>query len=1272
MAYDGTLKFDTSMDSSGFQKGADKLGGIVKGLSVFSIIEKGLGMVTASIDKAVSRYDTLGRFPKIMEQMGFSAGETSIAMQKLSDGIQGLPTSLDQIVGSAQRIASMTGDLTGAADITLALNNAFLASGSSSDAAARGLEQYMQIIGRGKPEMEDWKTLQETMPYALQKVAESFGYAGTSANRDFYAALKDGEITVEQMNARFVELSTATGGFAETAKTATGGIGTAFTNMQTSIVRGVAGVVGAIDNGLSKTRFKSIENVISSTGKAIEGILKGVAGVVGFLAQNLDTLLPIVVGVSAAFKAYSIIGTVTTAFKGMQVAVSAASTILAASTLNAGKDAAMRTVLAAAIANETTAEAVSTAAKKAGLVIDAAGNLITAQGTVATAAETATVIASSGALSAKTVIVGVLTGGISIATAAQWLWNAAMAANPIGLVVAGIALLVAAIVGLVMWLGNSNQAYNEGKQYVEDYGAANDALADSLDETTDNFDKNSNAAEANANTSREMLSGLQALASKGLDRTAQETYQLQAKLNALNSVQQGLNLTIDETTGALSMTAEEVEAYISATESAARATALEDHMKALSEQMVSVESQFIDAERQIALWEQQVESGELSTAKYDKLVADLNAEMVRLETTQAGIVQEMAQNEAAYTQVLAQQEQERQALIALQEDEIRAFAAQHHLSYKDIRADMDENNLTFAGWQEENQKVLDKSQAAVAEFADKWGFSLDDVNTAITASGLTIEDYVERQTEALEHSMEVHAEYTATVTNGFSTMEQESAISLSNFTENMRLNEEATANWAANMNTLMDLGINQGVINQLAQMGPEGAAQAQAFVDELVQMNGGVDLALGNTSVAVATKLAEIDETFNTSLATASAAADAQLRAESYYTAGYASIDKIATGIAENPAATDAATQSGTDIAQSITTAVETVDFSATGQTIGSSMVTGLTSAVSGGVGEITSAATSMSTSVQSVFHTMSTQSQNMVTQMMTGINSTIVSRANTVRASVTSMGNGITAALNTVKTQAVNITTQMMASINSAIVSRTSTVKSSMTSCANGVVTALTELKTKSGTLAEQMMTNINSAIVSRTGTVEGSASNVSSGIVDNLEPMVDGAASVAESMMDGIGDAMDRNAYALYDKAREIANNIADIMADALDVHSPSRVMIRLFGNVMMGIYEGMDGMSGMLYREAQSIADGLAERLTISPDVANALAGQLRGITEANPLGGITLVPQAAYGGAGGGTSYVTSLTQHITTPKPLSPSEMTREGQDLLRRSRWQLP
>lgn len=57
------------------------------------------------------------------------------------------------------------------------------------------------------------------------------------------------------------------------------------------------------------------------------------------------------------------------------------------------------------------------------------------------------------AVSASTVLYGLLTGKVSLATAAQWAWNAAMMANPIGLVIAAVVALTAAVGGLLYFSG---------------------------------------------------------------------------------------------------------------------------------------------------------------------------------------------------------------------------------------------------------------------------------------------------------------------------------------------------------------------------------------------------------------------------------------------------------------------------------------------------------------------------------------------------------------------------------------------------------------------------------------------------------------------------------------------------------------------------------------------------------------------------------------------------------------------------------------------------
>src|SRR5690625_263550 len=290
---DGSVKIEVLLDDSKVSGGVKKVEGRLSGiastakrglatvgklagaLGLVGLAYKGIDMVKNSLDGAIDRYDTLNNFPRVMEQIGFDAQTSEKAINKLSDGIQGLPTRLDEVASTAQSIAIMTGDLDLAVDTTLALNNAFLASGASAQDAQRGLDQYVQMLAKGEVDLQSWRTLQETMPYALRKTAEAFGFTGESATNDFYDALKSGEITMSEFNAKLIELDQAQGGFAETAKTASGGIKTAWTNMKTWIVMGVADVIAAIDDALGGVG--SIEGVINSLKPVVQGVFGWIA-----------------------------------------------------------------------------------------------------------------------------------------------------------------------------------------------------------------------------------------------------------------------------------------------------------------------------------------------------------------------------------------------------------------------------------------------------------------------------------------------------------------------------------------------------------------------------------------------------------------------------------------------------------------------------------------------------------------------------------------------------------------------------------------------------------------------------------------------------------------------------------------------------------------------------------------------------------------------------------------------------------------------------------
>lgn len=78
------------------------LGTILKGAGVFAVVNRSIALMSTNIGGAVSRFDKLNNFPKVMKSMGASTADSTKAMKKMSNAIDGLPTSLDDITMTAQ------------------------------------------------------------------------------------------------------------------------------------------------------------------------------------------------------------------------------------------------------------------------------------------------------------------------------------------------------------------------------------------------------------------------------------------------------------------------------------------------------------------------------------------------------------------------------------------------------------------------------------------------------------------------------------------------------------------------------------------------------------------------------------------------------------------------------------------------------------------------------------------------------------------------------------------------------------------------------------------------------------------------------------------------------------------------------------------------------------------------------------------------------------------------------------------------------------------
>lgn len=239
----------------------DRVKSIVAGVGVTKVIGATMNVLSSSFDGAINRFDTMQSYPKVMKSLGFEVEQSQKSVAKLNQSVQGLPTSLADVVTTSKSLAAVTGNIDKATDTTIALNHAFLASGSSSEDASRGLQQYSQMLAKGTVDMQSWRTLQETMAPALTKVAKKLGIASGNTN-ELYEALQNGTISFDQLNDAMIECDTEAGGFADTALEASKGIKTSMTNIKSAVQNLEQGFMSAMNNMLkSKAMGGLVDNL---------------------------------------------------------------------------------------------------------------------------------------------------------------------------------------------------------------------------------------------------------------------------------------------------------------------------------------------------------------------------------------------------------------------------------------------------------------------------------------------------------------------------------------------------------------------------------------------------------------------------------------------------------------------------------------------------------------------------------------------------------------------------------------------------------------------------------------------------------------------------------------------------------------------------------------------------------------------------------------------------------------------------------------------------
>lgn len=918
-------------------RGSDSLKKFAIGGAAFKLASKAVDLLTDSLGGAIQRFDTLESYPRVMQAMGHSTEDVTRSTKKLAAGIEGLPTTLNEVVGTAQRLTSITGDINKSTDLTLALNNAFLASGSSSADASRGLQQFSQMLSAGKVDMQSWKTLQETMPYALQKTADSFGFAGQSAQNDFYSALKEGRITFNQFSKKLVELNGGVGGFAELAKSNSKGIQTSFGNLKNAVVKGVANTIKALDDltkaATGKTiaeNFDALKVIINAAFGVIVNVIKAstpvfqtLFSILGTGASVISSLTPVIISLVSALVAMRAANEAITATKNL---------------INSWQTFKTTATGAIQIINlMTAAQATCGSVTKAQLVANLANN---------------------GALTASNLLYGVLTGSISLqtaatiaATAATTAFKAALTAltGPIGLVVAGVGLAVGALVGLWQWLTAESEETKRLKSEQEELVKSTDQLTDFVKQSAKERQKNLESVKGNTESYQKLADEIVQLSQK-TNKTAADKKNLKKKIDALNASVSGLNLAYDKNSDSLSHNSDQIKARISAMEAESTWETSQKNLLDIEQKRAEIGEQLKKIAEQRKKWN---EESNVSDSVRKERLQELNDKETELKNTQTEL----------------QTEYEKTSQVQQAASEAMASAAENG------------SNRQVVAYEN-----MSKSQQK----------AIDDMRT--------------KYNELLE-----------TTTNMFEQIKYKSAISVDEMIANLQKNQEAVNNWATNLNTLAERGVNEGILAKLQAMGPQGGLYVQELVnasdEKLATLNevftqggesamNGLTAGMDTGALGITDKIKGIVQSQVSSLQEEIAAAD-------FSSLGQEIPNGVSQGIEQGAStAGESSKNMANDIKESFTSEMDINSPSRVFNEYGGFITTGLAEGVDKGTNQPVSSVTNLANQIKKPFDSLQSDFTYIGEMAMSGLNAGLWSGSGSVMATANSIAERVKATI--------------------------------------------------------------------------------------------------------------------------------------------------------------------------------------------------------------------------------------------------------------------
>ena len=305
MGYDGSLKFDTSINENGFNKGLKNLGSIAaKGMAVLAGAVAGVATAMGTgIALGVKYNASIEQYQTSFEVMTGSADKAAEVIERLKKVGAETPFELPELADTTQLLMNYGFTADDAMDKMMMLGDI---SQGSADKMSRIATAYGQMSSAGKVSLEDVKQMIEAGFNPLQEISESTGESMAS----LYKRISKGTLSVDEITAS-MERATSEGGkyfqsMEKQSQTVNGLISTLKDNAQQllgEVVKPISesmakellpSAINALEQLTTAFQTEGVDGLIQAGGQILSNLLLGIS-------QKIPTAITTAVGVITTF-----------------------------------------------------------------------------------------------------------------------------------------------------------------------------------------------------------------------------------------------------------------------------------------------------------------------------------------------------------------------------------------------------------------------------------------------------------------------------------------------------------------------------------------------------------------------------------------------------------------------------------------------------------------------------------------------------------------------------------------------------------------------------------------------------------------------------------------------------------------------------------------------------------------------------------------------------------------------------------------------------------